>query len=267
MVHSPSTRGSVRRVKSGILLAAFAFLAGCGGTALPPLTGSWSMPAVSSLLPSEPPQVFNGTLSSNGNKVTGTLYFSNSCFGPTAPLLFSGSIGADNQLKLGSQVYNNQVVNLTGTVSSDGSLLTTGSYTVSANDSKQPSCDNGDLGSLSGARIASLEGSFTGSLTSSLINGSYATTAQLTQASSANNGIYAVTGTVALSSLSCFTSGSITSGVLVGDALTITATSDNATLTIQANINSAAQNITISAYAISGGACADDSGTGTLSQQ
>lgn len=225
------------------------------------------MPAVSNLLPGEPPQLFNGTLTSNGSQVTGTLYFNNSCFGPAAPLQFSGSIGTLNLLKITSQDYNNQVVFLTGTVSTDGSLLTTGSYTVSANNSSKPSCDNGDLGSLSGARMSMLQGNFSGSLNSSVNSASYATTAQLTQGASASNGIYHVTGTVSLAGLSCFTGGTITSGTLVGNALALTATSGNATLNIQASLNTGAENITVTRYTVSGGSCTADNGTGTLSLQ
>jgi hypothetical protein len=249
------------------LLAAFVALAGCGGTAYPVLNGNWSMQAVSSLLPSEPPQTFNGTLSSNGNQATGILYFSNSCFGPQAVLQFSGSIAAESTLKITSQPYKNQVVFLTGTLSTDGGLLTTGSYTVSANNSSQASCDNGDNGSLSGARVANVQGTFKGNLASSVTQTTYPATAQLTQASGATNGSYGVTGSVTLSGLSCFSSGTITAGSLIGNALSITAASGNASLKLTGAVDAAGQNITITGYRLSGGSCTADSGTGTLTLQ
>jgi hypothetical protein len=267
-IRNRSPRGFLRLFTFVCVAAGIApILTGCGNTTYPSLNGNWSMSAISSQLPGEPPQLFNGTVSSNGNSVTGTLYFSNSCFGSQAMLQFSGSIASGDELKITSQAYNNQIVFLTGTLSTDGSLLTGGSYTVSANKSSQPSCDNGDTGSLSGARLAAVNGTFAGSLTSSVTGTTYAATAQLTQASSATNGIYGVTGTFSLSGLSCFSSGSITAGTLVGNHLTLTATSGNASLKLQGTVNAAAQEVTVTTYTLSGGSCATDSGTGALTLQ
>ncbi len=245
--------------------AALAFMAGCGSTTYPSLNGNWSLQAISSLLPSQPPENFNGTLSSSGNSVTGTLYFSNACFGSQA-LQFSGSIASGNELKITSKAYNNQVIFLTGTVSTDGGLVTGGSYTVTASNSSQPSCDNGDNGNLSGARVTALEGSFTGSLTSALTGTVYPATAQLAQATTASNGVYGVTGSFGLSGLSCFTSGTISAGSLAGNALTLTATSGSATLQVEGTLTATAQNITVTSYTLSGGSCTADSGTGSLTQ-
>jgi hypothetical protein len=130
-------------------------VAGCGSSAPPSMTGTWTFYAVSSIVPSEPPKTLTGTLTSNGSTVTGTLTFSNSCF-TGQQLKFSGSIGTDNLLTLNSkqQVYNNQIVYLAGTVSTDGSLLTAGSYTVAASNTSQPICDTGDAGSLTASRTS-----------------------------------------------------------------------------------------------------------------
>ena len=129
--------------------------AGCGSSAPPSMTGTWTFYAISSIVPSEAPETLTGTLTSNGSSVTGTLAFSNSCF-KNQKLKFSGAIGDANVLSLNSKqtVYNNQVVYLAGTVSTDGSLLTAGSYTVAASNSAQPICDTGDAGSLTGTRTS-----------------------------------------------------------------------------------------------------------------
>jgi hypothetical protein len=134
-------------------LTLITLLAGCGSSAPPSMTGPWTFYAISSIVPSEPPQSLVGDLTSSGTSVTGTLTFSNSCF-KNQKLKFSGSIGDDNILTLNSkqQAYNNQIVFLAGTVSSDGGLLTAGSYTVAASNSSQPICDTGDAGSLTGSR-------------------------------------------------------------------------------------------------------------------
>jgi len=132
-----------------------ALAAGCGSSAPPSMTGTWTFYAISSLVPSEPPKTLSGTLTSNGDAVTGTLTFSNSCFSGQK-LKFSGAVGTDNLVTLNSkqQVYNNQIVYLAGTIASDGSLLTAGSYTVAASDTTKPICDTGDAGSLTGSRTS-----------------------------------------------------------------------------------------------------------------
>jgi hypothetical protein len=126
-------------------------LCGCGSTVYPPLNGTWKFAAVSSVLQQEPPQTITGTLASNGSSVTGMLTFSNACFKGQA-LAYSGSIGDDNVLKLTSATYSNQVVTLSGTLSSDGTLLTSGSYNVAPANIAEGICDTGDTGSLSGSR-------------------------------------------------------------------------------------------------------------------
>jgi hypothetical protein len=130
-------------------------LAGCGSSAPPSMTGTWTFYAISSLVPSQPPKTLTGTLTSDGKSVTGTLAFSNSCFSGQK-LKFSGALGDDNIVTLNSkqQVYNNQIVYLSGTVASDGSLVTAGSYTVAASDTTKPICDTGDAGSLTGNRTS-----------------------------------------------------------------------------------------------------------------
>ncbi len=143
---------------AAVSLSGLAALNGCGTTTYPAASGSWTFAAVSSTLLSEPPQHFTGTLASSGSSVTGTLTFTNSCFKAQA-LAYTGSIGDENALKLTSATYANQVVALTGTLSSDGTLVTGGTYTVSASSSSQPSCDNGDTGNLSGSRAAASAGS------------------------------------------------------------------------------------------------------------
>jgi hypothetical protein len=142
-----------RFILSLACLGLLGLLASCGSSPPPSMTGAWTFYAVSSLVPSEPPQTLSGTLTSTGSTVTGTLTFSNSCFA-AQKLTFSGSIGDDNLLSLNSKqsVYKNQVIFLAGTVSTDGGLVTAGSYTVAASNSADPICDTGDAGSLTGSR-------------------------------------------------------------------------------------------------------------------
>jgi len=145
-----------RAILSLAAICLLALLADCGGPMYPSVNGTWSLYAISTQLPSEPPQTMAGTMSSSGSSASATLTFSNACF-KGQKLTYSGSIGDENILKLTSNVYNNQIVFLTGTLSSDGSLLTQGSYTVSANNTSQKICDTGDAGSLSGSRTSTTQ--------------------------------------------------------------------------------------------------------------
>ena len=127
--------------------------AGCGSTTYPTVTGSWKFAAISSTTPSAPPQSITGTLSSSGSSVTGTLTYSNSCFNNQA-LYYSGSFSSGNLVKLTSETYNNQVVTLNGTISTDGDFLTQGSYSVAAENTSPAICDISDTGTLSGTRTS-----------------------------------------------------------------------------------------------------------------
>jgi hypothetical protein len=135
------------------LLALLVIVSGCGSSKNPSLNGTWTFAAVSSVLLTEPPQTISGTLTSQGSNVTATLTFSNACFKGQA-LAYTGSISDGNSLKLNSVAYANQVVALTGNLSQDGTLLTAGTYTVSASNISQAICDTGDTGSLTGSRLS-----------------------------------------------------------------------------------------------------------------
>jgi hypothetical protein len=138
---------------SRLTLLLFLALAGCGSTTYPSVTGTWSFAAINSATPSEPPQTLTGTLTSNGTNVSGTLTYSNPCFKGVA-LAYSGSFSSGNALKLTSAAYANQVVTLNGTISTDGTLLTQGDYTVAAQNSSPAICDIADSGTLTGSRTA-----------------------------------------------------------------------------------------------------------------
>jgi len=138
-------------ILAGSLAAASLLLASCGTATYPNATGTWTMAAVSGVVLNQPPQHFAGTLASSEDTITGTLTFSNSCFHSQA-LTYTGTISTAAAIKMTSTSYNNQTVTLTGTLSPDGSLLTSGSYTVTATNLATGYCDTGDTGSLTGSR-------------------------------------------------------------------------------------------------------------------
>ena len=149
-VRFPANLLEMKRVLGLLLLVP---LAGCGSFTYPPATGTWTFSLISTVTPSEPPQTLTGTLQTDGSTANATLVFSNPCF-KGAKISFSGTIDTTDALKLTSTTYNNQDIYFTGTLSSDGSFLTDGTYTVNPDDTTKPSCAGNDSGSVTGKRTA-----------------------------------------------------------------------------------------------------------------
>lgn len=150
LLRFPATLLEMKRAWAVLLLVP---LAGCGSFTYPPATGTWTFSLISSVTPSEPPQTLTGTLQTDGSSANATLVFSNACF-KGQKISFSGTIDTTDALKLTSTTYNNQDIYFTGTLSSDGSFLTAGTYNVNPDDTTKPSCAGNDSGSVTGKRTA-----------------------------------------------------------------------------------------------------------------
>jgi hypothetical protein len=260
-----------RGIILGVLGLAAMSLAGCSSYKYPVVSGNWLFTGKSTVTPTTSTVIFGGAVSSKGSSLNATLHTSNPCFNNQA-IAFTGSISTQNLIKLGSATYNNQVITLNGTVSSTGSILTAGTYTVTAQKSGQPICtnsNNGDNGSLTGSEISEVTGTYSGTLTSSVNGADITTTAQLVGTSTADsNGLYHVTGTFTFAGDACFTSATITSSEIYGNQFSIVTTgSDGSTITLTGTTSASAQLLTVTNYAVSGGACNGDMGKGVLQQQ
>jgi hypothetical protein len=106
-----------------------------------------------------------------------------------------GTVDAQNQVTMTSVSFNGQVITMTGTLSSDKSAITKGSFSIANG------CANGKNGQIAGKKYHSLTGTYSGVLTR---NGDqFTTTMQLMQAPIATNGYFVLSGEVTIAGPNC----------------------------------------------------------------
>jgi hypothetical protein len=144
-------------------------------------------------------------------------------------------------------------------VPSDGTL--SGTYTITYS-------TNVEQGTLSANMIAPLNGTYTGTVVSSLTGQSMVLTTTLTQ-SSLSGGFLPFSGTASFTGASCFGSAAIpASGSFLGNQLEIylvPVSSPATTILLDGTLSPDAKTLAVT-YNI-GGACTNDSGSGTLTRQ
>lgn len=268
-------------------------LSGCGSTGKGTLSPS-SPPPISAALPAN--WQFTGTITSGvwptaipgsvkvpiGVFLTGTdsaitgsanvqmastnLCSVNCCGGPFAQFsnALSGTLNGTGVLTLTSTVPNGgPVFTMTATVA--GITLTSGTFTLTGPCAAK--------GTITGVALASLDGSYAGTVTSMNTGQSYSLSTTLEQSTTINTrGFLDVSGAATLTGYPCLNSVSaalpldLNSGIL-GNQFAVTMNStDGATLTISGTLSQDGKTIAAT-YIASGGACKLDVGSGTLTLQ
>jgi hypothetical protein len=149
---------------------------------------------------------------------------------------------------------------LTGNVSGSG---LTGTFSLTAGTST-------DSGTVSGTYIQPIDGTYIGVATSAITGASLSVTAILTQGSTpGSNGALPLSGTVAFGGYNCFSSTTVSTGsAVLGEAygLTLVPTNTSSSVGAEGGVSPDAKTLTFD-YAVFGGGCAFDDGTGTLTRQ
>jgi hypothetical protein len=193
----------------------------------------------------------------------------------------TGSLDGKGGLTLTSNSVNNQTIKMNGTLNSYGSALQNAKYTITATNSSAPSCAAGDSGTVTGQQIQSLEGTYSGTITSAS-GVSVQATAQLTQdlvVGSTTNGTLIESGTLLFKNSPCFAAaGTPTNqtiagvpnigGLVMGNTVGafFNAQGVPGTVVVLGTFDSAAKSIQVN-YEVVGGLCGGDSGSGTLTKQ
>jgi len=127
----------------------------------PPTTnGQFGMTAVST-----GPDTFliGGPLQTNSSgSASGTFRIDSStstCFDFFTPLAFNGTITSQGLLSLTSAVFQSQTITVSGTLSSDGKMLSGGTFSINGG------CGTGIHGTLTGFQLPLVNGTYTGSFT------------------------------------------------------------------------------------------------------
>lgn len=240
-------------------------LVGCGGGGssisnppprTPNLTGNWQAAGTSSVTSGQQTLVF-GSLMQTGDRVSGILTLSSSCFGYVQAVNFTGTLQGRN-VTLTSNAVNSQVLRMTGTTDAKGNSIS-GTYSV------QGGCAAGDQGNFAGNKIPALDGNWTAQFAGSGLSFNLAQTTP-----DPNTGYYAVAGSSSSASTPLCFAGNVT-GNIAGTRLNLTVTSGDILsqpdqIEFQGTINLVGTVITGSYLGLSGN-CAGLSGSATLTKQ
>jgi len=136
----------------------------------------------------------SGFILQTANSLTGRFQLTSDCTGVGAA---QGSVnGTDVSL---AETQTSQNLNLTGTAAADGSTMQ-GNYTILAS-----GCGSSDVGTWTATQVKPINGSFSGSFTSSAIQGLiYPVTGMVTQGSNTGGSSASLTGTMASTGAPCF---------------------------------------------------------------
>jgi hypothetical protein len=187
-----------------------------------------------------------------------------SCMSPTTDILLTGSVGGDNQMLLVSSPFGGTTLTLQGQVSGDGKSMAAATWSFAGG-----SCASLGQASVAATNYSSINGTYTGTF----VDGSstIAVSSLLQQTSQPDlNGQFSLSGTTTFPNNNCFVDQpSIQTSLVTGNSLTMTYTdtASGTVLTAAGTFNSAASTLTITNWAIKGGSCNGDSGTGSLTAQ
>jgi hypothetical protein len=243
-----------------------AFVAGCGMANTPlqvgtSLAGNWSF------APSGSAIVLNLGFTQGAYETVSAVARLNgtTCIGSATNILLTGSVGGNNQMMLVSSPFNGTTLTLQGQVTPNGTGIAAAKWSFAG----------GNCGALGTANVtatnyAEIDGTYTGTFVDASGN-DLAVSALLEQTTQPDlNGQFSLSGTTTFPSNSCFVDQpSVTTSLVTGNSLTMTYTDpgSSAVLTASGTFNSAATQLTITSWSITGGACGGNSGTGSLIEQ
>lgn len=247
-------------------------IAGCGGnsstpaptpTPVPQLaitSGNWDFAAASS---SGTNFLIGGNVVQTGTSVTGGLRVVNSaCITPSTAVPISGNVSGPT-----ATVTSATIASQTINASLSGSATTlTGTYTITGT-----GCAGGDKGNIAGVLVPSISGTWKGTLISNTVaNPGVGVTAPIVEGSADPTGLFVITGTSTYVGSPCFASGTTATGsAMAGRTVDVLLKNDDGSTVefIGALNNPAAPTQVNGTYTVTGGACAGDTGTGTLTKQ
>jgi hypothetical protein len=256
-----------------LCLAVMISLAACGGggdgggdgTNPPPrapnVSGNWQFYASSNVTAGNDFEIY-GYVNSSGNTVTARVRTPFDCFQISDILSFTGTY-SNGQITLTSVPISGQTVTIQGQLTASNVM---GSYSISGG------CADGDRGALTGFKVPSFSGNWAGTFTSDF-QGTPGTT-QVAAAFTQGGEDLDLLGLAELRGTATFTGTSCTYPVTIGDGAivygvhfrSVIITSEGVTIRFDGTANELITEIT-GTYRFSGGACSQETGTGTLTRQ
>ena len=243
---------------------ALILLAGCGqinpalrvGTAL---AGNWTFASSSSgaMLNLGFTQGAYETVSAVG-RLQGT-----SCVSPQSNMLRTGAVDGNNNVTLISTPFGGTTLTIRGQVAANGKGMVAASWAFAGGD-----CAALGKADVTATNYSTIGGTYQGTFVDAN-NNQLPISAFLQQTTQPDgNGQFSVSGTATFPSSTCFTQQpTVSSSLVTGSSLSMTYTDpgSGAILTATGSFNSAATQLTITNWAITGGSCNGDSGSGSMS--
>lgn len=163
------------------------------------------------------PYTFGGSLLNSGGHISGVFHVNQPCFASgETDVLYTGTLDGKNNLSITSSPVAGQVLTFHGILSSDGSTVTDGSFTVTGGCTGNIVSGTFNPGpgiqQTTAIRIPALDGSWS---TQATVPG-LAMTQHLTQSPDPNShGDYVLTGSVSITGLPCSTHGTLQAGSFI----------------------------------------------------
>lgn len=255
------------RVFAALLAAtgglAFVLLTGCGqinsslrvGTAL---AGNWTF------APSSSSVVLNLGFTQGAYETVSAVarLQGNSCVTPQTNILLTGSVDANDNVTLVSAPFGGTTLTIKGQVAANGKGMAAANWAFAGG-----ACASLGTANVTATNYSTIGGTYVGTFLDRDNNplGVSAFLQQTTQPD--QNGQFSISGTATFPSNTCFTEQpTVTSSLVTGSSLSMTWTDpgSGAILTAAGSFNSAATQLTITTWSITGGSCNGDAGTGTM---
>ena len=254
-------------------LAALSLLSGCSASSnsialnsYARIAGNWQFSSQAPTAAALP--ALAGSLNVNGSQVSGTLHplVASSC-APSSAFPVNGTIDEkSSNVTLTSSGFTGGSLTLTGTLSLSQTSLTNAAYTITGGTCAMPSS------AATAAQYTAITGTYAGTMHSASGTSLPVTTVftQTTQPDS--NGTYHLQGQATFGATqTCLLNPDISDSTVTGSTLSATYSQPQGTsatsVTVNGTFNTDASLLTLSSYAITGGNCDGDTGSGTLTRQ
>jgi len=210
-----------------------------------------------------------GSLAVTGNNISAILHVEPNTIPISAPaqclagmdVPVSGTFAGSSLIRLTSASVNGEVIAIQANVDSTGTRIVSSNFTIIGG------CAAGS-GFATGGRLADVTGTFKGQMSSKKNPNGLSVTATPTQTAADAHGIFGLSGNFAISGSSCFSSSAISGAQVIGQSVSINArANDGSTLTFTLETTDLLVSSLAGSYAVSGGMCDGDEGSGSLAKQ
>ena len=229
------------------------------------LSGNWAFTSASSQTSPKPLALNVGFTNGSTEAVSGIAHLTGaSCVNAGTSIALEGTISPENELVIISKPFAGSTVSLKGQLSANGKTISNANWTFNGG-----SCASLGTGKVNATAYDQINGTYSGNFIDSDSN-QLSVSATLTQTTEPDgNGQFELSGSATFPNNPCFTQPTIvTSSLVTGSTLSTTYTDpvSSATVTAVGTFNSAATQLTVTNWSVSGGLCNGDSGTGLLTE-